>query len=253
MKFLDILKSIFRKKEANIDRSNRKAEREKTIRVLQRDSTEEAEAKKRPYSVTEASLCRTSYGICKLKEDGSKRYLLFPEKMNVRFIPFVENDCIEAVYTINPEEYIIDDNKRFAYEIIDSAQFFMLTKEQKEEISRDLKSRGISYRFPEEIDNYNQVINILKESNILSRNQDSDWFEKERFISEIREVKGSNTYKELHLIRLANGMRYLLIINQIIPNVIEYSPSFMNLYEKGAVKVSYLDGYAFIVPFGKPR
>ncbi|MCX7959024.1 MAG: hypothetical protein N3B13_08250 [Deltaproteobacteria bacterium] len=249
MKILETIKSLFGKGKKNSDFSSGNVN--KGISEKENLSKDEPKAQFKVFSVTEASLCRTTYGIGKLKEDGNKRYLVFPEKMEVRYIPFVENNCIEAVYTISPEDCIQDNNGRFIYEIIDSAQFFMLSKEQKEEISSDLRKRGISYKFPEEIDNYNIVMNILRDSSVLMKNQDAGWFEKERFLSEISEIKGSNTYKELHLIRLKNGRRFILIINQIIPNVVEYGPSFMNIYEPGAVKVSYQDGYAFIAPFGK--
>lgn len=250
MKFLDRIKSIFRKKTesdmkvgtANADKTGSVDGDSKDDRVLGKY-----------HSVTEASLVRTSYGVGKLKEDGNKRYLLFGEKMNIRYIPFVENECIEAVYTIDTENFIRDDKGRFLYEIVDSAQFFMLSKEQKQEIKRDLDSRNIPYRFPEEINNYDKVTSALRESKVLLKNQDSGWFEMNTFLSNIDEVKGSNNYKELQLIRLKDGRRFILIINQIIPNVIEYHPSFMNIYEPGAVKITYQEGYAFIAPFGKPK
>jgi len=252
MKFVERLKSLFGIKSKKVDSGPKVARRkaETGSGVGKATSVKRGEVF---HSVTEASLVRTSYGLGKLKEDGDKRYLLFGERMSVRYIPFVENDCIEAVYTIDLSSETRDPKGRFSYEIVDSAQFFMLTKEQKEEIKRDLESRKISYRFPEEINNYDKVVSVLRESRLLLRNQDSDWFDKETFLSQIEEVKGSNTYKELHLIRLKDGRRFILIINQIIPNVIEYHPSFMNIYEPGAVKVSYGEGYAFIAPFGKPR
>lgn len=202
-------------------------------------------------SITEASICRTSYGFGKLKEDNRKRFLIFGEKIDVRYVPLVENGLIEAIYIIDPTNYVTDIKGRFVYEIVDSAQFFMLSKEQKIEIRSDLEMRGIPCNFPEEINNYNTVMGILRESFPIAKNQDSDWFEKEKFLSEIEEIKGSNTYKELQLIRLKDGRRFILIINQIIPNVIEYNPCFMNIYEPGAVKISYNDGYAFIAPFGR--
>ncbi|MGC8927961.1 MAG: hypothetical protein ACP5QK_08565 [Myxococcota bacterium] len=256
MNFLDKIRSIFSRKKPLEDNepSNNvvKNIQSPPISVANKSEKKENREIRHIHSVTEASLCRTSYGICKLREDGSKRYLIFPQQMDVKYIPFVENEIIEAVYTIDTSNFIRDDSGRFVYEIIDSAQFFMLSKEQKEEISADLKKRGIQYRFPQEIDNYNAVMDILRSSQILMRNQDSDWFEMERFLSNIMEIKGSNTYKELQLIRLKDGKRYILIINQIIANVVEYGPAFMNIYEPGAVKISYRDGYAFIAPLGKP-
>ncbi len=252
MKILEKIKSFFIRKSADSVPATVKPDRIIPERDINRKD-DEPKAQSKIVSVTEASLCRTSYGIGKLREDGSNRYLIFPEKMEVRYIPFVENSCIEAVYTIDPQDYIQENSRRFVYRIIDSAQFFMLSKEQKSEISSDLKKRGIEFRFPEEIDNYSAVMNILRDSEILLKNQDAGWFDKEKFLSDVAEIKGSNQYKELHLIRLKNGQRFILIINQIIPNVIEYGPSFMNLYEPGAVKISYQDGYAYIAPFGRPK
>ncbi len=253
MKIFRKIKSLFRKKEDTV-----KIEKITTGDALSsrkgigNDMSKLMPEGKIQY-VTETSLCRTSYGMGKVMEDGNRRFLVFSKKIEVRYIPFVENDCIEAVYTINPEAFFQDKKGRYVYEITDSAQFFMLSNEQKKEIVADLTSRKIPYKFPEEIDNYNSVMNILKDSVLLMKNQDSNWFDKEKFLSEISEIKGSRSYKELHLIRLKDGRRFILIINQIIPNVIEYSPSFMNIYEPGAVKVSYQDGYAFIAPFGKPK
>ncbi len=252
MKILDKIKSLFVKKEGESNKNSGMNSGQPAVPVADVKTTE-PKPEKKPFSVTEASLCRTSYGLGKLREDGEKRFLIFPEKIEVRYIPFVENNCIEAVYIINPESLSRDERGRYIYEIIESVQFFMLSREQKDEIASDLGKRGIQYKFPEEIDNYSTVMNVLRESDLLMRNQDSDWFEKERFLSEISEIKGSNSYKELHLIRMKDGRRFILIVNQIIPNVIEYSPSFMNIYEPGAVKISYMEGYAFIAPFGKPR
>ncbi|MCX7943495.1 MAG: hypothetical protein N2746_03185 [Deltaproteobacteria bacterium] len=253
MRIFEKIRSLFNRKNTELSTRDDKPENKKIHKKKEDLNIGGDRPLGKAFSVTEATLCRTCYGLGKIREDGNKRYLLFPEKLDARYIPFVENDCIEAVYTIDPDNFIKDDNGRFLYEIIDSAQFFMLSKEQKEEISSDLKRKGISYRFPEEIDNYSIVMNILRNSTLLMRNQDSGWFDKEKFLSEILEIKGSNTYKELHLIRLKNGSRYILMINQIVANVVEYGPSFMNLYEPGAVKISYLDGYAFIVPFGRPK
>lgn len=249
MSFFEKIKSLFVKKDKKVDSHSELPKEVKSPRQVRIEDLPQQKG----FSVTEATLCRTSYGIGKLKEDGNKRYLIFPQRLDVRYVPFVENNYIEAVYTINPEDFGIDEKGRYVYEILESAQFFMLSKEQKEEISNDLRQRGINYKFPEEIDNYSTVMEVLRASTLLMRNQDAHWYDKDKFLSEILEIKGSNTYKELHLIRTKNGQRFLLIINQIIPNVIEYGPSFMNLYEPGAVKISYKEGYAFIAPFGKPR
>lgn len=257
MSFLSKIKSIFSKKSTTEEILNKTDSVEKstisTSPPPEKKITDEKKVNKTIHSVTEASLCRTSYGICKLKEDGNKRYLLFPKQMDVKYIPFIENDIIEAVYSIDPSKFEQDSNNRFIYEIMDSAQFFMLSKEQKAEISSELESRGIKYSFPPEIDNYSLVMNILRSSKVLMKNQDANWFEMNGFLSDIIEIKGSNTYKELQLVRLKDGRRFILIINQIIPNVVEYGPAFMNIYEPGAVKITYQEGYAFIAPLGKPK
>lgn len=202
--------------------------------------------------ITEVRLVRTAFGFAKLAEIGKRGALRMPPLApGVRLVPYTETRMIMGVYEIDPAAAEDKGNGVMQYPIVETVPYFLLDDERRQEMQGTLKVAGVELRTPEEQDLTLSIKAALEQAQLLAQARPGSAFDLSRFVADIAKVRTSDQFKNIYLIVTRDNRRWVMAVDQIIENVIDMHPYFVQLHQPDAVRIAFAQSQnTWLAPFG---
>lgn len=192
--------------------------------------------------VTEVRSVRIAYGFAKVEESSDGKILHttgLPKNCNMA--PYHDKGIILGVYLLDLQNEIADTEYEASYPIIESIPYFLIEDEDRKVIIKQLSDNSVTLREPVEHDITDTITSRLNESQVTWRNEAAGDFNLDKFVKEISQVKSSNQFNGVYLIKTVKRRRFVMAVNQLIESVIDLNPKFIKIYQPEAVRISFGD------------
>jgi len=202
--------------------------------------------------ITEVRLVRTAYGFAKLAEIGKQGALRMPQLSGgVRLVPYTETRMIMGVYEVDVAGAQDKGEGVFEYPILETVPYFLLDDLRRDEMFAQVKTAGGELRTPEEQDLTASVRSALEQAQLVASARPDTMFKLEQFVANISKVRTSDQFKNIYLINTTSNQRWVMAVDQIIENVIDMHPYFVQLHQPDSVCISFeASKNTWLAPFG---